>query len=197
MSTKDVSARVKLEALAQALADRQEPLPSDSKKARGAVAVFLKEEADDLWFLMIRRSERPHDPWSGQMGFPGGHAEAQDRTLFDTVAREAIEEVGIDIRNQKFLGCLPNVQPRNAPMMVSPFIFLIESEVDPRTGEEAEEIVWIPLSFLSNPKNISSFMFSIAGKEVPMPCYNYSNHIIWGMSFRIIREIVSKASSGV
>jgi len=182
-------------ALRRSLANQQEPLASDSKRIRGAVAIFIKEEGNDLWLLMIKRSENPQDPWSGQMAFPGGHAAAQDRTLFDTAAREAQEEVGIDALTQQFLGCLDNVHLRNAPMIVAPFVFLLVEKVDPRTSAEAEEILWVPASFLSDPKNISSFVVTLRGEEMSMPCYNYSDHIIWGMSFRIIREIVSKMTA--
>jgi ADP-ribose pyrophosphatase YjhB (NUDIX family) len=126
-TSKSMTSRKMLEALRLSLKGQQEPFQSDSKKPRGAVAVLFKEEAEDLWLLMIKRGENPRDPWSGQMAFPGGHADAQDRTLLDTVARECSEEVGINIRDQEFLGCLHNVEPRNAPMLVTPFVFLGKS----------------------------------------------------------------------
>jgi len=179
-----------LELLAASLAHHQEPFPSDSKKHRGAVGVLIKEEADDLWLLMIQRRENPQDPWSGQMAFPGGHADARDRTLLDTVIREAIEEVGVDVRDHKLLGCLPNVHPRNAPMVVAPFIFLLAGEVRPVTSREAKEVLWVPMTFLLDSKNITSSMFTIDDEEITMPCYKYLDHIIWGMSFRIIRDII-------
>ena len=144
---------------------------------------------------MIRRSESPQDPWSGQMAFPGGHAAAEDRTLFDTAPRETREEVGIDARAQEFLGCLDNVQPKNVPMIVAPFVFLNMEKVDPKISKEAREIVWVPMSYLSDSKNISTFVFAINGVDLSMPCYKYSGHIIWGMSFRIIREIISKMAA--
>jgi len=192
MPNGETSFRNLLRRLERSLALQQKPFPSDSKKPRGAVAVLLKEESDDLWVLMIKRRENPRDPWSGQMAFPGGHADPEDRTLFDTVAREALEEVGIDLRNQKFLGCLRNVQPKNAPMLVTPFIFLVIDKVEPRTSAEAEEFLWIPMSFLLNPKNVSSITIPVGSKEVSMGCYKYSNRVIWGLSFRIVQEVISK-----
>jgi 8-oxo-dGTP pyrophosphatase MutT (NUDIX family) len=153
-------------------------------------------ETDDLWMLMIQRSDSPRDPWSGQMAFPGGRADPQDRTLFHTVAREVTEEVGIDVRIQEFIGCLHNVQPKNAPMIVSPFVFAIEHEVHPRPSSEAKEIVWVPLSFLLDSENISEIEIPIGSEQISMPCYVYLNHTIWGMSFRIMREIISKTGRG-
>lgn len=184
-----------LQTLRQSLADQQH-FESDSKKPRGAVSVLFKAEAADLWLLMIRRTENPKDPWSGQMAFPGGHADPRDRTLLDTAARETLEEVGIDVRGQVFLGCLRSVQPKNAPMVVTPFLFLLSTEVHPTTSREAEEVLWIPMSFLLKRKNVSSIRVRIGRREAPMGCYVYLDHIIWGMSFRIIREIISMIARG-
>jgi len=183
-----------LEILTRSLARQQEPLPSDSKKPRGAVGVLIKEEGDDLWLLMIKRRENPKDPWSGQMAFPGGHADPRDHSLFDTAARETAEEVGVDVRRQEFLGCLSNVHPKNAPMVVAPFVFLAKEKVEPATSQEAQEVLWVPMSFLMNPKNVSSITIPTERGHVTMGCYGYSNHIIWGLSFRIIQEIISKTS---
>jgi 8-oxo-dGTP pyrophosphatase MutT (NUDIX family) len=184
-----------LEALRLSLRGQQDPFHSDSKKPRGAVAVLFKEEAGDLWLLMIKRSENPRDPWSGQMAFPGGRADSKDRTLFDTAVRETMEEVGINIQEQEFLGCLRNVQPKNAPMVVTPFLFLQFSEVHPMTSREAREVLWVPTAFVLNPKNVSSITIPIGDREVSVGCYVYLDHTIWGMSFRIIREIISKMTA--
>ena len=178
------------------LSSQQSPCPSDSKKPRGAVAVLIKEEGNDLWLLMIKRSENPHDPWSGQMAFPGGHADPRDRSLLDTASRETLEEVGIIVGDQEFLGCLHNVEPKNAPMLVTPFVFLLVSEVHPSTSREAKEILWVPMSFLLDSKNVSSITVQIDHREISMGCYVYLDHTIWGMSFRIIREIVSTIAGG-
>ena len=185
-----------LEALRLSLAGQREPFPSDSKKPRGAVAVLIKEEAENLWLLMIKRGVNPRDPWSGQMAFPGGHADPVDRSLMDTAARETLEEVAINVRDQDFLGCLRNLEPRNAPMLVTPFVFLLSREVHPSDSAEAREIVWVPMSFLLDPKNVSSLTVPIGDREVSMGCYVYLDHTIWGLSFRIIQEIVSKIASG-
>jgi 8-oxo-dGTP pyrophosphatase MutT (NUDIX family) len=189
------SSRKMLEALRLSLAGERQPFPSDSKKPRGAVSVLIKEEAENLWLLMRKWGESPHDPWSGQMAFPGGHADPLDRSLMDTAARETMEEVAINVRDHEFLGCLRNVEPRNASMLVAPFVFLLLREVHPTESTEAREILWVPMSFLLNQKNVSSLTVPIGGREISMGCYVYLDHTIWGLSFRIIRDIVSKIAN--
>ncbi len=184
-----------LEALRRSLVRHREPFHSDSKKPRGAVALIFKEEANDLWLLMIRRAENPRDRWSGQMAFPGGHADQRDRTLLDTASREAMEEVGINMSDHEFLGCLHNVEPRSSPIVVAPFVFLLVGDVHPTLSREAREILWIPMSFFLNSKNVSSIIVAIGERDVSMGCYVYLDHTIWGLSFRIIQELLSKIAS--
>src|SRR5262245_27327606 len=65
--------------------------------ARAAVAVVLRQIGEGLDLLLIQRSERHGDPWSGHMAFPGGRQHPSDIDLFATAARETCEEVGIDL----------------------------------------------------------------------------------------------------
>jgi hypothetical protein len=77
-------------------------------------------------------------------------------------------------------------------MVVAPFVFLLLGEAHPSTSGEAREILWVPMSFLLNSKNVSSIKVPIDQREILMGCYVYLDHTIWGLSFRIIQEIVSK-----
>ena len=54
--------------------------------------------------LLIRRSERDRDPWSGQIAFPGGRRTPGDRSFLATAIREANEEVGIELTQHTVLG---------------------------------------------------------------------------------------------
>ena len=60
-----------------------------------AVAVIFGRAGS---FLLIRRVERPDDPWSGQVAFPGGRVEPEDASFSETACREAREEVGLDLK---------------------------------------------------------------------------------------------------
>ena len=68
------------------------------------MAVILQASADDganTDILFIKRAEKPGDPWSGHMAFPGGHLEPKDADLKEHVAcRETLEEIGLDLKPQ-------------------------------------------------------------------------------------------------
>jgi 8-oxo-dGTP pyrophosphatase MutT (NUDIX family) len=90
------------------LAERDEPF----KEA--AVALVLRPHPDgDAELLFIRRATRAGDPWSGQIGLPGGRYEPADDLLETTALRETLEEVGLDLRaGGRVLGALDELRPR-------------------------------------------------------------------------------------
>src|SRR5690606_12995479 len=89
-----------IERLARALAghvpreaERDEPF-----KEAAVALVFRPVGEADAELLLIRRATRSGDPWSGQIGLPGGNRSRVDQTLEDTAVRETAEELGIDLR---------------------------------------------------------------------------------------------------
>ena len=58
--------------------------------------------AEQTEVLFIQRAERPGDPWSGQMAFPGGHREDSDISL-QAAMRETHEEIGLGLDNADYL----------------------------------------------------------------------------------------------
>src|SRR4029453_10376188 len=79
-----------------ALAVRTPARVDDRVSTRAAVAVVVRESLSGFEVLFIRRAEVDGDPWSGQMGFPGGRAEPGE-DLPTTAIRETAEETGIDL----------------------------------------------------------------------------------------------------
>ena len=96
---------------------------------KAAVAVLLVP--DPLSVLLIRRSEREGDPWSGHVALPGGRAELEDVDLAATAIRETAEEVGVLLDRTQLLGALDDVAPRSSVpriFTVRPFVFGLASQ---------------------------------------------------------------------
>src|SRR6266566_9574265 len=69
------------------------PRSSSSERVDAVVAVLLyQDSADELNTLLIHRMERSNDPWSGQIGLPGGRVEKFDGTTQEALEREVREE---------------------------------------------------------------------------------------------------------
>jgi 8-oxo-dGTP pyrophosphatase MutT (NUDIX family) len=199
------AAQKKLEAVEQALR-RHEPVrvSLDGEPSRAAVAMVLEPRADDLHLFFIHRAEHDADPWSGHMGFPGGRKDPEDPDVLNTVLREVHEEVGIDLRRQaRLIGPIDEVQGvargRQLPLVISPFVFVLETAVEPRPNHEVQSVLWVPLSYLAEPSNESIVEYFINGQQMRLPAYIYQDRTIWGLTFRMIRaflEVVSRQERG-
>ena len=197
-----MEARAKLAELETALA-RHEPVTVSlaGEPSRAAVAMLLEPRGDDVQLFFIHRAEFPGDPWSGHMGFPGGRKDRGDPSVMETVVREVLEEVGIDLRRSaRLLSPLDEIQGvargRQLPLVISPFVFAVEEAWEPRPNHEVQGTLWVPLSYLADPQNESIVEYFIDGQRMRLPAYIYQDRTIWGLTFRMIRsflEVVERA----
>jgi 8-oxo-dGTP pyrophosphatase MutT (NUDIX family) len=166
----------------------EEPQAGDLKRA--SVAVVVKgAQAPSL--LLIRRAERPGDPWSGQIAFPGGKSQAGDATLKDTAARETLEELGIDLQRQaEFLGYFGSFRTHTRDMDVYPAAFALNDEVKIALNAEVASFRWVPLDRLVALCRRSEPLLG-TGAGGPVPAIRIDDYVVWGLTFRIISTLLS------
>lgn len=165
---------------------------------KAAVAAVLRDVPGDVELLFIRRAEHPRDPWSGQMGLPGGRVEAEDASPLAAALRETREEIGLDLEALgRPLGRLSEVRTHlplgSVPHSVVPFPFGVDGDPGLRLNHEVQEALWVPLSFLADRRNRSSFTWVRKGLPLPMPCYTFRGRVIWGLTLRIVDELLEAA----
>ena len=156
-----------------------------------AVAIVHARTPEDS-VLLMRRTERPQDPWSGHWSFPGGRRDPQDADLLDTALRELHEECGIRLERAQMEGALP---PTNAGrrlgrlVLVAPFLFRVNREMatalDP---DEVAEALWIPLERLRNPAEHGLRPVPRLPKEVAFPAIELNGTPLWGFTYRVITD---------
>lgn len=164
-----------------------------------AVMMILKEIRDEMHMLFIKRPESEDDAFSGHMAFPGGKMVEGDRSKIDTAIRETLEEVGIDLKAcGTVLGELDDVNPNNPRAdnyIVTPYLSLLREEVALRPNlAEVESAVWIPVRHLTDERNAKVRYRERYGRVVEDYVYSYENHIIWGMTGRIVHQFLSFSS---
>jgi 8-oxo-dGTP diphosphatase len=125
---------------------------------------------DTCRFILIKRNIRTGDPWSGQMALPGGYRKKGESSS-DAARRETYEEVGVRLNELYYIGMY---ESKAKDIEVKAFISEISPSVDPVAGDEVSEAFWVPISDLV-PDSDS---------------YLYREYRIWGMTFRILKDIL-------
>jgi 8-oxo-dGTP pyrophosphatase MutT (NUDIX family) len=160
------------------------------------VMLLLRPAGVGLEILLGRRVRRSGDPWSGQVSFPGGHHHRADGSLLETALRETREEMNLDLRGRaRILGHLAPRSPGNVPeMLVVPFVAFAEAPFDPRPGPEMTEAFWAPLADL--PRSRNQTVVSTRIGELRVPAFLWRDRVIWGLTYRILEELLALLGLG-
>lgn len=169
------------------------PVPVADGTRRAAVAAVLCEGPAPR-VLLMKRVERIGDPWSGHISLPGGGYHAEDPDLLATAIRETHEELGIELTRGQLLGNLTPLGPRMAgpsPIEVTPFVFRAAHPPEIVCGPEAVSAFWLPLDVAVS--GALDAQFTYPGSQMTFPSWNYEGHVIWGLTRRILDDLVEAA----
>ncbi len=164
---------------------------------QAAVAVILREQrgAGDTYteILFIKRAEKPGDPWSGHMAFPGGHLEPADVDLREAAMRETQEEIGLDLAGAEYLGALDQqrAMPRGRPlnMLIAPHVFALDGDPEFAPNYEVDEVVWTNLAKLISGEHHDWETKPMAGQPTVFNGYRLERgHFVWGLTYRMLKS---------
>lgn len=148
---------------------------------------------EDARVLLMKRTERPGDPWSGHISLPGGRHDRSDPDLLTTAIRETREELGIDLAGAQLLGNLPTLSPLSAGpngMEVTPYVFATHEPVVPQlSAAEAAAAFWLPIETALSGALDDVYIYP--GTDRQFPSWRFDGHVIWGLTFRILGELVA------
>ena len=157
------------------------------------LVIFInKYHTDESYILMTQRKYnlRKH---AGQIAFPGGRKEKDDKDLMETVVRETEEEISLSQENYDIIGKLPKFYTGTG-YVVTPFVALMKETSDWKNlikpnSEEVEKI------FIPKSQELLSPEFHIREKPpIKSSMYmtwriNYKNENIWGLTARVLVTI--------
>ena len=179
------------------LHDRLEE-PEEAGLRWAAVALVVRGTAlHDAELLFIRRAVRVGDPWSGHVAFPGGRRDVTDLTLEVTARRETHEELALDLNaHAQLLGVLDDLRPRSAALpsiAVRPYVFALAGDVMLVPNEEVQSTFWVPLLKLRDPSCAAEHVFERGGSRFFFPAYRVGADVVWGMTERIVTQLLAVA----
>ena len=184
---------------ALASVDSVVPVAGTAVRDAAVAVIFRVSDEDSLELLMIERASYEGDPWSGHVAFPGGRREPHDATLVDTALRETREEIGIDLSADGqllgALGRLDPVSPSLPPLSIAPFVALLMRDAPLALSDEVAEAFWVPLAILQHPEASSDVEVLLSnGTRRTVRAFVHGRYTIWGLTERIIRDLLSRLS---
>jgi len=169
----------------------------DCEAAPAAVAVLVTTGTDgrsELFF--IRRAARDGDPWSGQIGLPGGRRASGDFDLYETVVRETFEETNISLSKGLLLGELDDLYPNTKslpPVVVRPYVFGLPQRPAVVQNEEVTSHFWVDTVHLSASEQQTAV--AVRGAHLKVDAYVVGDNVIWGITYRIIKGFLNLVNS--
>jgi 8-oxo-dGTP pyrophosphatase MutT (NUDIX family) len=152
------------------------------------IPIFGHPEQPGLVFTERRSDLRRHP---GEISFPGGRQDDPAEDLIATALREADEEIGLDPGDVEVIGALPPVGTFVTGYKVHPFVGLIPEGLSFRPSPS--EVAAI-LLFRLEELRAGFAMRRLVRRGVPIrtPTYVVGEHLIWGATGRILRELLER-----
>lgn len=158
---------------------------------RAAVLVPIQEDEQGVRSLVLIQRPEELPSHQGQVAFPGGgHDPGLDESLLATALREAQEEVGLDPRDVEVIGTLREYTTIASNYLVSAFVARIPTpyafQPCPR---EVESVFQAPLAKFLVPER-ETFDWEYGTLIYTAPCVRVGRYVVWGLTLRIIDDLI-------
>lgn len=173
-----------------------EALANATDYRQSAVAIIFFKSQEEYRVILTQRGayEGTH---GGQISFPGGRKEEEDRDFTNTAIRETYEEIGIQLHSDALIGKLTNVFIPVSSFLVHPYVFFYDKNPVFTNNYEVSETFSISVADLLAKSSVS-VMDIIVGNNFKMkvPCFRINRREIWGATaimLNELKEIIKKA----
>lgn len=177
------------EAVRAVLSTRKKKSVNDPSLLPAAVLLLLYPKNGEHCILLNKRTDEV-EYHKGEISFPGGGKDAEDRDFLETALREANEEMGIRPEHVAVLGQLGDVTTESGfgvrvfvGTIPYPYPF-IPSPI------EIAEVLEVPVRDLLDPANRRIETRGADGKTAQATYYAYGEHLIFGATSRIVTQFL-------
>ncbi|MGB0367829.1 MAG: NUDIX hydrolase [Flavobacteriales bacterium] len=164
--------------------------PDTSKAKIGAVLIALYKEGETLKTVMMKRPDYD-GTHSGQVSFPGGKVENDDRDIFHTALREAEEEVNIKQEDVRVIGRLTELYIPPSNFLVHPILGVLDSPPNLIPDQHEVESILVPdMKYLLREDIIEETEIKLStGFQLKTPSFEVDGHTVWGATAMIVAEL--------
>lgn len=158
------------------------------KHAAVLILIVMRQSGPTVLFTKRTANLREH---AGQVSFPGGRVDPEDKHLIDTALRETEEETGIDRADIDVIGQLPAYETRTG-YTITPVVGMIKKPFHVQMNEtEVDEIFEVPLSFLMNGAHHQRRILAASESNTRKLIYAipYERFFIWGATAGMLRNL--------
>ncbi len=161
----------------------------DIKPSSRPSAVIILRELETESIILTRRAETLRIQ-PGEICFPGGLKEESDSDLYQTALRELEEELGVSaMRVQKKAELKKDKTLFHAEIV--PWYAEIQSIEPYRMNvAEVQELIRLPIEDVLLPSNYQIMKLVKYGYSIESLVFTGSDHQIWGVTARILRQLV-------
>ena len=165
-------------------------LLGDVPRANAAVLVAIRDAPEPGVVFTLRRDDLVHH--AGQVSFPGGRAEAEDRDAVATALRESREEIALDTRAVDPLGYLDRLDTTSG-FSVTPVVARLTADavLSPQPDEVAR-IFEVPRDFLLDPANLHAYDIHLHGLRRKVYEYVGVAPRIWGATALMLVNLMRR-----
>jgi len=164
-------------ASAEVLSRVRASLPA--RQVPAAVLVPLVERETGMTVLLTQRAETLKDH-AGQISFPGGRIEPEDKDAWHAALREAYEEIGLRPHFVEFAGYLPDHHVITG-FRVTPVVGFVNPDYQLRIAKaEVHDVFEVPLDFILDTANHKSRQRKLGDLTYEVYDIPYGERNIWG-----------------
>jgi 8-oxo-dGTP pyrophosphatase MutT (NUDIX family) len=170
------------------------PDEADIRPGKTAAVLVPILDKDDPEIVLTRRADHlPTHP--GQVSFPGGAMESQDRSAVHTAVREAHEEIGLDPGGVTPVGFLDRLDTIS-DYRVLPVVAVVSQPRRWRLDfEEVAEVFTVPLDVVTDRQRYMAQTVVRGNHEAELYSMQWQGQNIWGATARILINLIDRLDS--
>ena len=164
----------------------------DPSYRHAAVLTPLLEEEGVCKVLFTKRADHL-EHHKGQISFPGGSVDEEDRSIEETVLREVNEEIGLQREDVDILGRIDDTVTMLSNFIVHPFVGRIPPSYNFSINKnEVDRLIKVPLNFFyPGNSTLKRKEIGFEGGSFYGPTYEYNGDLIWGATARMMENFMN------